>query len=100
MQFPIHARMVPGSRPGRIAPEPALPSKARMAANFATALVQEQVAKFRGIPEPGAEEQARRKAICDGCPHLRPSDGRCSKCGCWRDKKVAWRSQRCPLRKW
>lgn len=116
MKFKIHARIRRSARAeaghtvpkSSIAapPEKPLPSVARMGVNYGRALIKEGVARLRREPPPASEEQALRKRICEGtdteprCDEYRPSDGRCSRCGCWRDDKVAWHSSRCPLGKW
>lgn len=91
-KFRVSGRLVPR-------PDPALPSAGRMALNLAKAVLQEGAALLTGVPAVPVLEEARRKAVCEKCPRIR-TDGRCSLCGCWRDKKVAWRSQRCPENRW
>lgn len=81
-------------------PEPPLPGVATMAGNYTRALAAESAAIIRGVPPVETEEQTQRKAICGACPELRRSDDRCSLCGCHRNKKTAWRSQKCPIGKW
>lgn len=103
LTFKTHARIVRAApEPGRMpaVPEKALPSVGRMAVNFGRALAEEAAARLMGVPAVTSEREAERKAICEGCPEYRPSDGRCAKCGCWRNKKASWRSQRCPLKRW
>lgn len=53
---------------------------------------------------------AKRKALCDACPHLRANipnkaltkiDGeRCNLCGCYMPVKVKLAKASCPAKKW
>jgi hypothetical protein len=96
MRFKIQGKLT-RSESGTARP---LPSKLAMAQNFGRALMAEASAIARRVPAVTEEEQARRKAICEGCAKYRPEDGRCSLCGCPKNRKVAWRSQRCPKLLW
>lgn len=98
----------PGSAP---VSEPPLPSRARMAGG----LVRE-VATTVGRACSGRSTVARpetiaaRLAICEACPHYRPSDGRCgvlyersgrqAGCGCYLKRKTRRAGQSCPIGKW
>lgn len=75
-------------------PAPAFPSLVQQARNLAGAVVE---AVASGIEVAPPEEQARRLAICAGCPDF--IDGRCRHCGCvmgWKVRLAAWR---CPIGK-
>ena len=47
-----------------------------------------------------AEVKSERLAICGSCHECRPSDGRCSACGCYVAIKSQWAGEACPLGKW
>jgi len=51
-----------------------------------------------GFPVASREEQARRLATCRGCEHWR--DNRCLLCGCYLARKVAMKTEHCPIDKW
>lgn len=88
----------PSRRPRPPIPEePALPSKAAMARNLAVAAVAAARDGFRQAPP---ELVAARLATCRACPHYRPSDRRCSRCGCGTQPKAAIRSSECPDGRW
>lgn len=82
-----------------VKPSQSIPPLSQRVASFARAVKDEALSVARGVPRVQPEEEARRSAICDGCEWL-TKDKRCAKCGCWRNLKVAWRSQRCPVGKW
>jgi len=42
----------------------------------------------------------KRVDICNSCEFLQKSQNRCTKCGCYMDKKVNLASAYCPLNKW
>lgn len=94
----------PVGRWGNYVPcEPDLPPPMAMAANLAQAVATEGKAMLQGVKPPTEEEVRRRLAICEGCQtYYRPSDARCAHpgCGCYLNKKAAWRGQRCPMGKW
>ncbi len=91
-------------------PQEPLPSMATMAANLARAAGRAATAIVKGKPIAASEEQiADRTAICTGsitgkpCDHFRPSDGRCSLCGCGLTRflsKIKLATERCPVGKW
>ena len=77
--------------------EEPLPDLLTQAANAVQAAVAHAAA---GFPRASEEEVARRKALCLACEHYRPSDDRCSRCGCHLSVKMAWEEQKCPVGKW
>lgn len=90
---------------GRVFPPrtdaPALPAIAHQLASAAGALtrtVRRAVAGQAVLAT--ADAQARRQAICAVCEHWRPSDGRCSRCGCWTRAKLALAAESCPDGRW
>lgn len=46
------------------------------------------------------EEIERRLEICVQCDMYNAKKKRCSKCGCWTNKKVLLENIDCPLAKW
>lgn len=81
--------------------EPPLPSLKVMAKSLAAAAVSEVSARVRGVPALDDSEIARRLAICRApCEFYRPSDDRCSQCGCFERFKTTLRSLRCPKGFW
>lgn len=75
--------------------KPKLPSKIKMAANFAKHMT-EYVMDGAKSAEP--ETLTRRLEVCTVCEHR--SDGACSICGCPVDKKASLNSSYCDLGKW
>lgn len=81
--------------------EQPLPSLATMASNVSRAVYDEAAARLQGAAPVEAAEIERRIAICKApCEKWRPSDNRCSECGCFGNFKTRLRSQSCPLGKW
>lgn len=80
--------------------EPNLPTLGTIAANIAMAAVDETLARLSGMPPISEGDINRRLSICSECNRFRPSDQRCSLCGCFLDFKTRLRSQDCPLGKW
>lgn len=83
---------------GAVAPEPPLPPIGERLANYARAKAAHVL---RGSPEVDDATFAQRVAICETCDRFRPSDRKCSSCGCGVDSgidhKARWADQRCPL---
>jgi hypothetical protein len=52
----------------------------------------------QGCPVVSANEQHRRREICERCPHF--SGTTCKICGCWVDFKKKLATESCPLGKW
>lgn len=80
--------------------EPPLPSPVAVAINFTAATARDAAHGFARLP---AEAIEARLAICRGCDRYRPSDGRCSACGCHLagvNAKAARPHERCPLERW
>jgi hypothetical protein len=83
--------------------EPALPSKLTMTRNAGAAVVQAVRSRGKKVSD---EEFERRTAICKGgggiarCDSYRPSDNRCSECGCRLKYKPRLEAWHCPLEKW
>jgi hypothetical protein len=77
------------------APQPAIPSLVRRAANFGKAVVRHVAA---GCPKVSEEEKVRRMALCLACEHW--SQGRCTQCGCFTAAKTARAREKCPVGKW
>jgi len=80
--------------------EPDLPPLATMAGNLAQAAFDETLARLSGTPQISETDINKRLSICSACERFRPSDQRCSICGCFLDFKTRLRSQDCPLGKW
>jgi hypothetical protein len=86
---------------GKAPPERALPSVGKMAVNAGATVIRNalQLARTGRVHVP-PEVEAARGGYCAVCELFRPSDGRCSKCGCftglgWTGKlKLA--AERCP----
>lgn len=78
-------------------PEPALPSKMRIARNAAGAIGRVVV---HGIDKVDAAELAGRQAICLSCDLYRQSDDRCAECGCHLKYKTTLKTWHCPIGKW
>lgn len=69
-----------------------------MAVNFALAKAKDIAS---GRPRRTHEEVAHIVAThCETCQHLRPSDRRCSLCGCPVADKIPLGREHCPLGKW
>lgn len=89
--------------PPRTAPraEPALPAVADQLASAAGAVARTVLRAASGQAVLAtADEQARRQAVCAACEHWRPSDARCSKCGCRTRAKLALAAESCPDGRW
>jgi len=86
---------------GPVRPEPALPSLARQAASVTMAFGRTvaQAVCDRPILAP-KEVQAERWSVCEKCDKFRPSDKRCSLCGCrtsgWLVNKIMLSTEQCP----
>lgn len=82
--------------------EKPLPSKAKMAVNFSQAVVTDIATgrQRRSVKEAETILEAFCKGNGTACEWYRPSDKRCAACGCYLEKKVAWKSQHCPMNKW
>lgn len=82
-------------------PEPPLPSLWTQAANAAAAAVEIVVDVVLGKPILApADVQEARRATCLACEHWRPSDSRCSRCGCYTEAKLSLASEACPDGHW
>ena len=46
------------------------------------------------------EIHQHRLSICTACPAYIPDKKRCSKCGCFMEKKTMFKKTECPLGKW
>jgi len=53
-----------------------------------------------GSPRRTKKEQARCWAICEKCSYLTKESKRCSKCGCYMERKIPWATTRCKAGKW
>ncbi len=81
--------------------EPPLPAAATILRNAARAAAAEVRDRIQGTPPLEPSEIERRLSICKApCEKWRPSDNRCSECGCFGNFKTRLRSQSCPLGKW
>lgn len=80
--------------------ESSFPSASQMAANFASASIDELKAIFKNKEPVSAELKQERMDICRSCEMFDPTFKRCKHCGCFLDMKTAWRSQKCPIGKW
>lgn len=74
-------------------PVPGLFSQAKSLISSATKHVAS------GMGSSSEEEQQKRMSICQGCEYMR-SDRRCSKCGCFLDTKIKWKTSSCPIGRW
>lgn len=80
----------------------ALPPISRQLANALGAGVRLAKAGLQGqrltVPP---EVEAARRALCEACPHFRPTDARCAACGCGTRgrllNKLQYAPERCPL---
>jgi hypothetical protein len=72
---------------------PAYPSKLEQLGNVAAAVKNWMASGFAGVDQA---EQARRLAVCHGCPHYDASQDRCTLCGCVMTWKVKLESEHCP----
>jgi hypothetical protein len=85
------------------ASEPSLPSWPRMAANFVGAQL---AAAATGWQEVDAGTKEARLATCHSCDRYRPSEVRCSECGCylqdgiWGKGRASLAAMACPIGKW
>ena len=82
--------------------EPPLPPLPEMAMNYVAAQTDDLLA---GRPRRTRDEAATiLQTHCNPpgspCPHYRPSDGRCSLCGCPVRDKIPMARQHCPIGKW
>lgn len=80
--------------------EPPLPGFLEITTNFASAMAKWAAAGFPVVDEATFRE---RMATCEGCDAWRPSDGRCSLCGCYcggRTGKANLSSSECPKGLW
>lgn len=87
---------------GGMRTENPLPSMMAMAGNLLIATGKDILA---GMPRRDMDEMRRITAICDGgggarCQHFRPSDRKCSLCGCPVVEKIAMEREHCPIGKW
>jgi hypothetical protein len=94
--------------------EPLLPPLGTMAGNALHAAWRAAGAAVAGEPVLAAPEvQAARLAVCGGavgltpdqttdghCDRWRPSDGRCSECGCYTNLARKLATKDCPLSRW
>jgi hypothetical protein len=84
--------------------EHALPGIGQMVRNAAGAAGRALMAAVKGDEVLCSDEETeRRTAICRECEFYRPSDTRCSKCGCSTDKwvrKTRFATEHCPVAKW
>jgi hypothetical protein len=80
--------------------EPKLPDSPTLVKNFARSIYEETKSRFLGEQKISKEETKTRIEICKSCEKYRPSDNRCSLCGCFVMAKASWRSQKCPIGKW
>lgn len=73
----------------------AMPSKLKMAANFARAIATHLGDGSRRVTTLQLEQRLEECALCD-----RRSGDNCSACGCDLLTKAGWRTSECPLGKW
>ena len=75
------------------------PSGFQMARNLLKQAWTTSIDVARGQPLlTTAEKAGARMEICKGCEFFR--EPRCTKCGCYMDKKVHLESSQCPVNKW
>lgn len=73
------------------------PSLAEKAKNFISATTAHAMDGFKITSE---EERNKRFSICEACEYFNKSNTTCDKCGCYLEKKTAWRTSSCPIGKW
>lgn len=78
-------------------PEPELPPLAEQLGNYARSTASHVLA---GFPKADPATRAARLAACHGCDRYRPSDDRCSACGCPALRKAVRLLEACPLGRW
>jgi len=91
-----HACCIGGQRSRIVVPKK-YPSLPRMAGSFAKAAGRQALA---GNPRRTPEEIARIKAICEACEFFARDAQRCSKCGCYMNRKIPWQTTHCNIGKW
>lgn len=72
-----------------------LPGLPTQAANFTKAVIKHI---STGMQSTDNAEKAKRSNICNRCDSN--INGRCKECGCFINKKISWKDQECPLKKW
>ena len=60
--------------------------------------VREHIEKIPPRDKCVGEAYAARLALCRACEQL--ADGTCLQCGCYPEFRAAFRTQRCPIRRW
>lgn len=90
---------IPAQRPRTTValPPVIMPSVAKMAGNFARAIVKYAAS---GLEQAAPDVREDRMATCRACPRFMADSARCSACGCWCSTKTAWLSERCPEGRW
>jgi hypothetical protein len=83
--------------PAAPTPELPLPPLATRAANYAASTARHVLA---GLPRADEATRAARLAACHACDRYRPSDDRCSACGCPALAKSVRLLETCPLDRW
>lgn len=86
---------------GKDTPEQELPSTMEMMRNLFKSskaiiggvLAHEGMLVFDDVFE-------RRMSICKECPFFIQESKRCSKCGCFMEKKAMFKKTECPIGKW
>jgi hypothetical protein len=77
-----------------------LPPKLKMIRTFAREIWDLYKTNRNHIPSFVSQDVAEHRiTVCGGCPHY-TDQGRCSKCGCYMDKKANLVTAKCPLDKW
>lgn len=97
-----HREAVARHRKNRRREPKQLPTLMQQARNLAKAVAGEASAVAKGVKPVTPDEKRARLAVCAACPERIVQDGhaRCAACGCFLERKTAWRSQSCPLGKW
>lgn len=73
------------------------PNLAKLTITFAKAAAKIAASGFETVSE---ETYQNRLNTCIDCPFLDKQDKRCTSCGCWVEKKAAFKVERCPEGKW
>jgi hypothetical protein len=73
------------------------PGLLELTANFLKSATKIAASGFETVSE--SSYQARLNT-CSPCPFLDKKDKRCTSCGCWVEKKAAFKVERCPEGKW
>jgi len=78
-----------------------LPSTPKMVKNLLSTAKDIVSGVLRGEDVYVSDDEAtRRLSICSSCPFFVQESKRCTKCGCFMEKKVLFTQTHCPIDKW